>query len=240
MNAQTDTHTDIPADDAPDGDDVSNVAARILDEMPAPQEHAIAQAAEPSTDAPASDPAPSPAHVFGELDASGTAWNPEVHATGADGKGVKTAKGLWRRRRGVSAGRASIVGAPSRAADPPAEAQAVQARAAGAACAHTLFMLGQAFGGKEWAPRQNESVNEVTMMEKAFGDYFVAKGYTEFPPGLALSIAVSAYALPRFAMPETRSRMTRAKQWIAAKYIAWKDRKKAKATREIGREDSQK
>lgn len=235
MNAHTDIDEDAPASD------VSADALRILSEMPMPQEHAIAEASqdiEPESD---DTPAAQPAQVFtssgGELDSSGVAWDANIHATGADGKGVRTAKGQWRRRRGVGAARSSVAGVPTRAASPPLDVSAAQARAAGVACAHTMFVMGQALGGVEWAPRQNAEMNEVSMMEKAWGDYFVAKNLTDFPPGLALSIACASYALPRFTMPVTRSRMVRLKSWAAGKWIAWKSRGKPKATKEIGAED---
>lgn len=214
--ARTEEHTDIP-----------NIAAQMLDDMPMPSQHAIDAAVE-SQEATESAPV-SDGSIAQEFDNAGEAWNPEIHATGADGHGSKTAKGLWRRRRGLAFARTSSVAREKRAGVPPtASVSDVQARAAGVACAHTLFVVGRAIGGDEWSPRDDGDHSETKLMETAFGDYFVATGRTEFPPGLALTLAVSAYALPRFTMPQTKSRMTRAKQWIAGKWIAYKDRKKPK------------
>ena len=222
MTGPTDTHTDTQDDAA--------IAARLLDEMSAPQQHAI-DAAPESTDIeiPATPDAVS-GSVSAEYDDAGEAWNPEVHATGANGRGVKTAKGTWRRRRGAG-GRSGSVVAAKRGGVPPEATSETQARAAGVACAHALFVFGRALGGEEWSPRDSDGHSETRLMESAFGDYFVATGRTDFPPGLALTMAVSAYALPRFTMPQTKSRITRAKQWIATKWIGWKDRKKAKDSR---------
>lgn len=218
MNAQTDIQTDIQPE-------VKNIAEELLADMSLPQQHAIDTASEiQDAEIPATDSSQS-----SETDAAGESWNPELHATGATGGGVKTAKGTWRRRRGAGAARSgSIVGARRAGVPPLASVNDVQARAAGVACAHTLFMVGSALGGPEWQPRNDAEHAETKMMETAFGDYFVATGRTEFPPGLALTLAISAYAMPRFTMPVTRSRLTRVKQWAAAKWIAYKDRKKPK------------
>lgn len=217
---------------------LGGIASAILDQQPEPQENAIMQAAE--NDAAENPPLvidggtpATPAVTLGAMDSNGEAWNPDIHATGADGGGVKTAKGTWRKRRGV--GR-STVGAPTqRAAGNPATVDDSQSRAAGVACAHSVFMMGRMVGGEEWAPRVDAERNEPAMMEKAFGDYFVAKGYNDFPPGLALSMALFAYAGPRFTMPVTQSRMVKFKQWAAAKWIAYKHRRenKAGATKDI-------
>ena len=230
MNEQTDGQTD----------EVGSIASRIFDEAPEPQAHAIEQAAaEMGANVNAETPAPpaseAPA-IYGERDDAGEIWNPEVHATGADGKGVKTAKGQWRRRRGVSGSRASVIAASTRTAIPPQNAGENESRAAGVACAHSVFMLGMMLGGDEWKPRRDSDIDEIAMMEKAWGDYFVAKGYKDFPPGMALSLAMIGYAAPRFTMPKTQSRMQKAKEWIAHKYVAWKLRRENKAapTSELG------
>lgn len=207
---------------------ISSIADDILGSMPTPQPAAMEQArAENASTEPNPTATPS-----GETDSSGAAWNPEIHATGADGKGVKTAKGEWRRRRGA-AGRSSVVG--RKAADvPPAQQNDTAARAAGVACAHSLFMFGRMLGGEEWAPRKIEEkgtvlLDESKMMEQAWGDYFVATGKTDFPPGLALTMACSAYILPRFTMPMTKSRIQKAKEWAVHKYVSWKMRKQNRA-----------
>ena len=215
--------------------DIQSVADDILDTMPTPQPAAMEQfrAENAASDGAASVP------DSADVDAAGVKWNPEIHATGVDGKGVKTAKGQWRQRRGMG-GRSSVVGR-SKAADVPLASENQAARAAGVACAHSLFMFGRMLGGEEWAPRKIEEkgtilLDEAKVMEQAWGDYFVATGKTDFPPGLALTIACSSYILPRFTMPMTKSRIQKAKEWIAHKYVSWKMRKdnRAPSTSEIG------
>jgi hypothetical protein len=60
------------------------------------------------------------------------------------------------------------------------------------------------------------------MLEHAFGEYFVAKQWGDLPPGLALCAALAMYTLPRFAMPNTKTRLQKFKEWAARKYGAWK------------------
>lgn len=212
----TQTHTE----------EIANIADELLSEMPAPQPSAMQSPTEENNESKS----------VGNRDSQGTAWNPEIHAQGADGKGVLTAKGEWRRRRGASKRSSVVGGASTLPAVPPADVQL--ARAAGVACAHSILMMGSLLGGAEWQPRILESsdgkvqLNEAEMMEKAFGDYFVAKGKTEFPPGVALAMALSAYVMPRFTMPQTRTRLQKVKEWAAAKYAKWKVRKQPKDKKE--------
>lgn len=74
--------------------------------------------------APASNPAPStgpaapatgPAAAV-ELDSTGLPWDARIHATGKDGKGVLTAKGPWRAKRGLNQLTAHKIEAELRAA----------------------------------------------------------------------------------------------------------------------------
>lgn len=216
-NEQTNIDTRTPTE----------IADELLGSMPEPQAAAMAQVQD-------AEEIETVSQSSGDKDSSGVAWNPDLHATGPDGNGVLTAKGEWRRRRGVGK-RSSVVGAPSKSTGvPPAVQNEQSARAAGVACAHSLLMMGTLLGGAEWQPRILTSddgkvqLNEAEMMEKAWGDYFVAKGQTEFPPGLALTMALTAYVMPRFTMPQTRTRLQKVKEWCAAKYAKWKVRNKPK------------
>ena len=92
-------------------------------------------------------------------------------------------------------------------------------------------MLGIVAGGAEWQPRVDNSIglNEAETMTKAWRDYYAAKGIRDIPPGVALTIALAAYTLPRAMMPQTQSRLQRLKNWFAAKYLGWKSRRAAPA-----------
>jgi hypothetical protein len=213
-----------PAPIVPAGPASAAESSEIIDGMPEPQEHVIQQMQGESTDATGdtSDMG------SGDKDAAGEVWDPAKHATGKDGKGVKTANDLWRRRKGLGGiARPSSVHRPpnkeaQEQAQKTAEALNAQARAAGAAAAASIFMIGRAIGGEDWNPTEPE----VRMQTDAWGNYFVAKGITDFPPGIALSIAVLGYAGPRFFTPKTRERAGAIKHWIAVR-IAKRRVKKA-------------
>ena len=206
-------------------------SAEILDNMPEPQQHAIDAAQSQATEAQSNEE--------GEKDDSGEVWNASIHATGSDGKGVRTAKGLWRRRKGTGAGprTASKVYRPadgkadqakSEAAQKLAEQTQAACRAAGGAAASSVFMIGRIFGGDKWSPTEPE----VILQTDAWAAYFQAKGITEFPPSLAVCIAVAGYAGPRFFLPESKERMGSIKHWFAIR-IAKRRVKKALKKRGI-------
>ncbi len=215
-----------------DDDEANATADSVAARMPDPSTHFNPGADDGS---PAPQTAPNPTTTIAEMDNFGTLWNPEIHATGADGKGVKTQKGEWRKKR-----KSKLVDpraptpepqaqAATPAQDPKAppvltEAQKNEARAAGVVVAQCIFLSSRALGGEEWEP----SSDERSMMNDAWGNYFIAKGVTNIPPGLMVVVACGAYAAPRFAMPKTRSRLQRAKEWAAAKYAKWKVRGKQK------------
>ncbi len=63
--------------------------------------------------------------------------------------------------------------------------------------------------GPDWLPKKppEHHIDEREMLTKAFTDYYVATGIIDIPPWLALCVSVGVYAMPRFTMPETRSRL---------------------------------
>lgn len=216
-------------------DDTEDEANEIIGDMPDVSEHAIAAAGPKidetvSGDAPSDTPAPS---SDGEKDKAGEVWNAEIHSANKQ----KTAKGLWRRKRGKgNAPRTSSVSLPDqreKLAEQARETAKVNARMAGAAAANSVFLLGTMFGGEEWRPITVDSngvtfepVDEKKMMSEAFADYMLAKGVTDFPPGVTLAMCLVSYVAPRLAMPKTKERMRGIKGWIALR-IAKRKLKKA-------------
>lgn len=212
---------DTPDDFNLDGDETAaNAADSIMESAPVADEALIA------TSAPADNPeaipqSPAPSE---DTDAAGERWDAAKHSSNKE----KTSKGLWRKRRGVSSG--SRVNKPDTAlVDQAKERQAAEARAraAGITAAHSIFLLGTAFGGEEWKPRE-QPISERAMMEEAWSNYFVAKGVTDFPPGVALCMALCMYAAPRFTMPQTQERARGIKQWIALRIARRKLKKELK------------
>lgn len=203
---------DLGTDDQGDGAS-SPESAEIMGDMPEPQQHAIDAAAAQSI----TEEAP---NAPGEIDDSGEAWNALIHATGKDGRGVRTVKGVWRRRKGTGSGprTASKVYKPAdnTASEAAAKAQEIaqaSARATGAAIASSMFMIGRSFGGEAWKP----TPDEVSINVDAWSAYCLAKGIQDFPPGIAVCIATLGYVGPRLFMPETKQRVGTIKQWIAVR-----------------------
>lgn len=205
------------------GVDLSAIAGDIMIDAPEVQTHVVEQHAREQAGAP--------------TDSDGVAFDPAIHAADSSGNGIKTATGKWRKRRGASKSGAtgSRVGSASSAASaggPTAEQQA--ARAAGIAMTQMVFILGQAFGGAEWAPRtiNNEKgevvMDENVMMTEAHVAYCEAKGIKDIPPGVALAFAYISYAAPRFTMPETKKRAARAKTWFTLQIAKWRVRRELK------------
>lgn len=223
MNAQSFSFDD---ESESSGDALESAADAIMDQTPEIQEHVVnaSQIEESSVENP--------------RDITGAEWDPMVHSSTKK----LTAKGEWKKRRNTAAG--SALGRPKKAsavADEPAVESSIsdeqKARVAGVAAANSFIMLGQILGGPEWnpisgtveAPRQ-EKIDERRMLSDAFGDYFAAKGIHDFPPGLALSMALTVYCAPRFAAPDTQARAGRARTWLTlrvAKYRVNRELKKA-------------
>lgn len=174
---------------------------------------------------------------FGELrDKDGNAFDPQIHRTDKDGNPVLSAKDKLIRKPGRKSGSAApprqsvIADAPGQS---PAEITArddMQMRAAGMAlgkvAANTMISICTLISD-EWKPTIDEEhgIDERQYLENAFGEYFVATGKTDLPPSWGLGIAISAYAIPRFGKPKTKSRLAQFGSWIKKKYINWKLRK---------------
>lgn len=208
------------------------VADTMVSELPEPQQHAIDEAQRES--------AATGADVAVDVDALGIPWNPEVHATGADGKGVRTQKGTWRKRRGIH-GTASVLNTPSAAKAAPADAppdpeverhkaNELACRQGGMMAARLLVNISVGIGGEDFIPRKlsgpgGVEINELQTLEQAFGDYFVAKDIGDLPPGWMLVGVLSMYYLPRFQMPKTQQRAKGFFAWCKAKWASWRLRK---------------
>ncbi len=224
--------TGAPVDGNESSSDVEQIATQLASSMPDVQEHAVAQAAREQQIAESA-----------QTDKNGAQFDPAIHVAGEDGKPVITVRGTFALKRGRKStgatnpqpapARASVLGGPAAPPSPQAlqmqqqQAQEAQSRAAGVAAAELLFMCGRMIGGEEWEPMQNKAIgmDERTMMHGAFGDYFVASGVKDIPPGAALTFCICAYVAPRFAMPKTQSRYQKVKGAIVTWWVNRKLRK---------------
>lgn len=158
-------------------------------------------------------------------DRYGEPFDPNKHHTNSDGSPRLTSTGKLRRKTGIGAGATSksIIGTAVSASGMSPHEEA-SARAGGeVAAAMTIQACMLAFGD-EWSPVVDESTgrNEQVHMSKAFGDYFVAKDIKDIPPGWALAIALTGYALPRFTQPKTKTRFQLMRSWVADKWSTWR------------------
>lgn len=191
-------------------DSVDDVHDEILDASPEPNKEAIAAHAKQEKDALAVQAS--------NADKAGTIFDSAIHAVDKDGEPSVTPLGKFRKKRGVSKVEAKT-----------AAAQTIQdqaaARAAGQLAADMLVGSAVVLLGEEWIPvglsgeQEPIKFDEHSNLRRAFGDYFVAKNIKDFPPGIALSIAVSSYAGARLAGgKETKSRLSKAWVWTSEKF----------------------
>lgn len=165
-------------------------------------------------------------------DKHGFKFDPEVHKVNRDGTPKVTGDGLlWRKPGKRPAKSKSVIfrGGPDQGTgtdesghQPQPGTESAHYQAAGAVMAETIFSIGQMFMGREWAPVQTEGMDERAAMADAWAQYFRAKGIHDIPPGVAVSIAMASYALPRLALESTRTKMGRMRSW-------WANRKRKKA-----------
>ena len=170
-------------------------------------------------------------------------FNPDIHATDSEGnpiprkRGGKIIPGEFQKKRGVKGGTAKKSVVSGGDTGKPQEVINNGGLMAGKTAAHVLITLGCTIGGDEWQPIKNEEygLDEKENLETAFINYFEATGKTDFPPGVALAIAVGGYVLPRFTQPKTKSRLKRAGEWI---YFKWQKIRKKPIKKENSENES--
>ena len=224
--------------------DVDDIAAEMAEQASPPNEGAIA-AAQASFDAL---PAVRTITVSegnqtqdNPRDSKGNEFDPAVHHANDDGT-PKLYNGKLRRKRSKSTeSTISTLGVP---ADPRqsltgdtsqlSSEQIKRARVAGKMCADVFIDSAQMVGGAEFTPivmthETYGKIDERANLQEKFGDYFVAKGVQDFPPGVALGLAMFSFVVARFAMPQTKTRVQKVREWIFAKIGSWRGKRAARA-----------
>lgn len=212
-----------------------------LDSMPQVQEHAIAAAQEQE----AEQTAVVEQAAQGRTDRHGRPFDPKIHEVDkATGEPRLSANGLLCVKRGqakintggrisATAGNASFTAPKPKAANaaqaPQPTAAEIEAKikATAQVTAECVFTLGQLVGGEEWKPQLDKAsgTDERAIMVGAWAEYYRAHGITQIPPWAGLAMALGGYAVPRFFMPKTKSRMQKAKEWIYAQIAKRKARR---------------
>jgi hypothetical protein len=191
-------------------------AAEILGQMPEVQQHAIDQ----------HESLQQLQEENAEKDSNGTPFDATIHT------GSKLKDGTWRKRKNPQANASPSYVANSRKKQAETNTQETataldtnaEAMACGAAIAATFLGACHMIGGEEWEP----SKEEVAYQTQAWQQYCVAKQFKDFPPGLALSIAMMAYVGPRLRMPKTAEKVGKAKSWISLRVVKWKIKRELK------------
>lgn len=192
-----------------------DIAAELAEKMAKPSEHVIenemAQVQEQETERA----------TGGMVSPSGEVFDSDIHVSpdkiNADGS-FRKRPGRKKQTQSTTPKSESQLGNIHADNTPPPPSGS---QVAGKAAAHAMFMMGVAIGGEEWQPVVNPEVgiNEPEMLTGAFADYFEAKGVEDFPPGVALTMAVLSYAAPRFQQPKTKTRFGLLKAWLKNKFV---------------------
>lgn len=198
-------------------------AAQIIEQSPQVQEHAIAEAARQRAAEESQIP----------VDDHGVKFDPKIHT------GSKLKSGHWRTKKG-----ASTLGTPTKKSTAAKTGEVIlsaeaeqKARAAGAAAANMLFASATMLFGEEFQPRSEKEAgfDEKSLMEQAFGDYFVAKNVADFPPGVTLAFVSLGYVTARLSMPKTKAKVSGFKTWLALRIARYKLKKEFKKAGIIAR-----
>lgn len=199
---------------------LETIAHKLSAEMPQVQEHALEQERLTQENELAQ---------YSHLkDSDGNSFDPSVHKTNKAGEPTLSTKGKLIKKPGRKPNSTqnkstsgSIVGGTNTTPNDKEAEKRMQARASGTMAANLILQIGIVAGGEEWHPRVDEQtgLNEKLMLENSFADYFEATGKTDIPPGMALTVAIGAYALPRFTMPKTQSRLSKLKMGLKQWWI---------------------
>lgn len=163
------------------------------------------------TSAPISEPGAMPTGDIPEAgdtnpdaDAYGEIFDPHIHTPNR----AKNKDGRWRRQKGKK--NAVVV------IDDPGGIKRSACERAAKEFVGQFIALSIAFGGDDWIPKK-EPYDERESLELSWTEYFFANGIVRMPPWCAVTIAMAAFSIPRFMMPETRARVIKLRDWIKGK-----------------------
>ncbi len=209
--------------------------------MPEVQEHAIAAA---KSETPKNAAPPGVA-----TDKHGNIFDADIHCTNPDGtpKLMGTGHLVMKNRYKAKLKAAGKLGAPrtstfkapdpakpgapteggpmSKGSTPDLELEAKIASTA-QVTSELIFTVGQAVGGEEWQPKldKKNGIDERSAMVNAWAAYYRARGIADLPPEVMLAVALGSYAVPRFFMPATKTRVGKFKEW----FYGWMGRRRAR------------
>ena len=189
---------------------ISDMVDDMISQKPeaSPQAETLIAQAEKATAETSSEPVTESSGqtvLFGGVEVSppdDTVFNPEIHATDTLGNPKKNKDGTFAKKRGRKKGVAYAPNSPTiQTGDVTPDA--VQCYQAAVITVHCITLLGRSLGGDEWEAK----TEETKAMIDAWNAYYLASGVREIPPWLGVAIATGGYAVPRFTMPKTRSKL---------------------------------
>ncbi|AUR83890.1 hypothetical protein NVP1102O_08 [Vibrio phage 1.102.O._10N.261.45.E3] len=151
-------------------------------------------------------------------DADGNTFDDSKHVVDENGHPKLTGKGKLRKKRGRKSGSISTTNA-AQTAQKMAVSEKEKYRVVGAGAANALISLGIMLGGEDFAPIQNQHIDEKQNLESAFSDWAQTQEVDDIPPNLALTIVLGAYLLPRLTMPKQVSKLKLIKEWFKLKFF---------------------
>jgi len=168
------------------------------------------------------------------VDKNGTPFDPNLHKVKKDGEptisktGILMLKPIVKKKGITEQGPNNTTlnsGQVVETTQELSDQEKQQCVALGKISANALFSLGRMLGGEEWTPSKSGGYDEAAAMEAAFSEYYISSGKTEISPAMGLTIAIGAYAAPRFVMPETQKK---GKSFGKKVFAWWNKRKGAK------------
>jgi len=152
--------------------------------------------------------------VSGATDRKGKTFDPEYHKTDETGNPVLTKDGYCkidfkkRYKKTVEQPKINI---------PEDLNESANRRITAEASAGLYIQFGVGVFGDEWYPEKSKVFNEQEHLVLCFDNYYRVKGVKDIPPGVALAIGLSGYALKRFTKPNTKTKLQRIGGWIGEK-----------------------
>lgn len=156
-------------------------------------------------------------------------FNPEIHAGGPDGKGIKTKSGKFRRKPGRKGSKHYDGGlnSPQAVEANPIDPFRMERAKQDAQIATALtFTLGVSMFGEEGKPVTDLQVgiNEPEEFVVAYTQYFYMSGPMNLPPGMVLAMTFFNYSMRRYQMPQSRGKIQAMFSWVKSRVysmIGW-------------------
>lgn len=165
---------------------------------------------------------PDPGNAPDLVDRYGRKFSPDLHATDANGKPVKTRDGNISLKRGAKQ-KLNLPGdKPGDVAQAPGvDVMAAKRRATAQVVAGTFIQTSIVIFGDEWKPEISKEFNEVEFLTQATDDYMKVAGFKEMPPWMGLAVAYGSYVTKRLNKPQTQAKLKTWFQAVKDKIVLW-------------------